>query len=316
MHLALSRLTTSFIANPTFLRTSLHVRRRAFICMAAKPPNGIVAFVGAGNMGRAMIEGLVSQGMDPNLIRASARTERTLSLLPLPDTSKYTDNSKAVKEARVIMLCVKPYLVRDVIREISASMPLNAMLVSIAAGRSITNIEQWLKEARPKSSAVIVRAMPNLAATIGCSATGVCYHELPERRPSPDQKEQIRAIFEAVGDVHEINENLIDAVTAVSAGGVAYGLVMAEALADAAVKHGIPREMARAIAARAVEGAGSLARNNSHKHTATLRNEIESPGGTTIAAYAALERRGFRAALIDAVDAAMQRVNGMNQERK
>lgn len=271
--------------------------------MTFELPKGIVTFVGAGNMACALISGLLSRGMDRTRIRASARTQTTLSRLQgtLLPSSLFTSNTGAVLGANMIVLCVKPHYMSQVCAEIAPALRPNAIVVSVAAGVTLAQLTRALVDA---SSATIVRAMPNVAAAVGRGATGVCV--AGDKLPA-----DVMSLFAASGTVRVVEERLLSTVTAVSGSGIAYCFMLAEALTDAGVQHGLPREAARALAAATLEGAGALAGAQPDVHFAQLRNSVESPGGVTIAATAALERAGFRGAALDAVDKAMQRIAEM-----
>lgn len=269
-------------------------------------PSGTIAFIGAGNMGRALIKGLIARGKAGSEVVATDRYQPMLDALrgTLPDSSLGLSNTDAVSDASVVVLCVKPQHIAGVIGEIAPSLRPDAALVSIAAAVPLDALHAALDSAGGK--AAVVRAMPNIGAQAGAGATGLCVRE----GSVPKVVEQV---FAASGTVVSLEEKLLPALTGVSGCGIAYGLMLAEALSDAGVRHGLPRATARALAAGTLAGAGAVALNRSDTHFAQLRNEIESPGGVTVAATAALEKAGFRAAALGAVDAALERMSEMEK---
>ena len=269
----------------------------------AARPSGRIAIIGAGNLGGAIIRGLVALGVPPENIAASARSRATLEKLPLPGSQLYTNNAEASADASTIVLCVKPAVIISVIDELNGHLHPSTSIISAAAGVPLAVLNR-------ATSRATIRVMPTLSASVGRGCTGIAYSDgVPK-----DARTAAEAIFSAVGAVHVIPEKLMDAFTATASGGIAYALVFAEALADAGVRHGFTRQMAFEIAASTLEGAGILAAKG--EHPAVLRNKVESPGGTTIAGTTALEKAGLRAAVIDAVDAAMDRVEQMNKEKE
>lgn len=260
---------------------------------------GKVAFVGAGNMGEALIRGLVScGGMDPKQVMASEPREnqrqkiaRTYGVLVT------TSNREAVAGASVVVLCVKPQILDRVLDEIAPHVPREATVISIAAGKSIASIEERLG-----GGTRLVRAMPNVACLVGLGATGLA----GGASATDADLELAKAIFDAVGMSVVLDEGLLNAVTGLSGSGPAYVFMIIEALSDAGVKVGLSRWDAMALAAQTVLGAAKLA-IETQEHPGRLKDMVCSPGGTAIAAVHTLEQGGLRTTLINAVEVATNR---------
>ncbi|MBU0567520.1 pyrroline-5-carboxylate reductase [bacterium] len=256
-----------------------------------------IAFIGAGNMAEALIGGILRAGLlsPQEIIAADVREER-LSYLKkelMIETAK--SNEEAVRLAGTIILSVKPQVMEEVLKEIRLEAQ-GKRFISIAAGVTTVSIEQRLGEGIP-----VVRAMPNTGALIGQSATAVCIG----RYTKAVDEELALKIFSAVGKVVVVKEELMDAVTGLSGSGPAYFFLAIEALAAGGVKAGLSKETALVLAAQTALGAASMVLTEGHP--AILKDKVTSPGGTTIAGLTALEERGFRAALIEAVQRATQR---------
>ena len=257
-----------------------------------------IAFLGAGQMAEALVGGLVAAEVcDPATMRATD---------PLADRGRVLknrfgilvgeENAPAVEWADVVVLAVKPQVLPQVLSEIGPRIE-GKLMISIAAGVSIA----WLRERAPRTRG-IVRAMPNIPALVREGVTAIA--------TDPDVQEAdaalARTLFEAVGRVVSIEERLMDAVTGLSGSGPAYIFVAIEALADGGVKMGLPRQTAELLAAQTVLGAAKLVLEKG-EHPARLKDQVASPGGTTIAGLHRLEAGRMRATLIAAVEAATER---------
>ncbi|MFA0732698.1 MAG: hypothetical protein LKKZDAJK_001516 [Candidatus Fervidibacter sp.] len=258
-----------------------------------------LAIIGSGAMGTALMRGLLQSGaMAADQIIAADIDEGRLRGAAMLGVATTTDNKWAVAQSDIVLLCVKPQVMGEVLADIApATEPYRHCVISIAAGVPIAQIERQLPDGTP-----VVRVMPNTPAQVlaGASAIALGKH-------AGELHQQIaHAIFRAVGLVVDVPEKLLDAVTALSGSGPAYVFVFAEALADAGVNLGLPRDIALKLAAQTLLGAAKML-SETGKHPGELKDMVTSPGGTTIAALQVLERCAFRGAVIDAVAAAFQR---------
>jgi pyrroline-5-carboxylate reductase len=258
-----------------------------------------VGFIGGGNMGEALIRGLVGANLvKPSLITVTdVRPERTKQLAEQYGITGHADNARCVREADVVILAVKPQIMGDVLREVAPAVEPRHLLVSIAAGVATATIRAGLgKDAR------IVRVMPNAPALVLQGAAAIAKGKGLER----DDLATVQEIFSAVGRVVVLDEELMDAVTGLSGSGPAYVAIVIESLADGGVKMGLDRATAMTLATQTVLGAAQLLLETG-LHPGALKDMVSSPGGTTIAGISALEEGGIRTTLIRAVERATQR---------
>lgn len=263
--------------------------------------NKRIGFIGGGNMAEALVAGLLSsQASSAPQIRVSDLSAlRREHLEGSYGVRCYAENAEMAPWAELLVLAVKPQVVPRALSSVKACMAPEATLVSIAAGVTSAHIEAQL----PAGTSVrVVRAMPNAPAMVGAGATAIAAGALAGEA----DMRLAEALFSSVGRCVRVAERLLDAVTGLSGSGPAYVMVMIDALADGGVKMGLPRSVAQELAAQTVLGAARM-QLEIGEHPAVLKDRVTSPGGTTIAGLAALERRGFRAALIDAVEAASDR---------
>jgi pyrroline-5-carboxylate reductase len=258
-----------------------------------------VGFIGGGNMGEALIKGLLGASLvPPDMITATdVRTERASQLTRQFGISAHGDNARCVRDADVVILAVKPQIMADVLRAIAPVVGPQHLLISIAAGVSTTTIRSGLgKEAR------IIRVMPNTPALVLQGATAIA----KGKGLGPDDLGTAEEIFGAVGRVVVLDEELMDAVTGLSGSGPAYVAIVIESLADGGVKMGLDRATAMTLATQTVLGAAQLLAETG-LHPGALKDMVSSPGGTTIAGISALEEGGIRTTFIRAVERATQR---------
>lgn len=269
--------------------------------------NETVAVIGAGNIGRSIIGGLIhSDLVAPEQVIATRRTQAALDDLQdeFPGLRTATDNVSAVREATIVVLSTKPQSRAEVITEIRDHIARDALLVSVLAGVTTERLQLALGQDQP-----VVRVMPNTPALVDEGATAISGGTYASR----DDIDTVRAIFEAIGTVVETREGLMDAVTGLSGSGPAYVYMFIEALTDAGVKQGLSRPVAGQLAAQTVYGAAKLVLETG-KHPAILRDEVTTPGGTAIAAVSELESRGLRTTLINAVATATERSKQLNED--
>lgn len=259
-----------------------------------------ITFIGAGNMARAIIGGLLADGYPASCLGAcDVDPEKLQALARQYDIRTGTDNAAAVAQSDIVVLAVKPQVLRVVATAIApACRERRPLVISVAAGIPIGALERWLG---PESA--IVRTMPNMAALIGAGAAALCANA----RVSGTQREQAEAILRAVGlAIWVEQETLLDAVTALSGSGPAYVFRLMEALEATAADLGLPADQARLLTQQTVFGAAKLALE-SDLGPGELRRQVTSPGGTTERALAEFERGGFATLVAAAVGAARNR---------
>lgn len=259
-----------------------------------------IAVLGAGNIGRALIGGLVRGGhLRPENIRATRRQPGAIAALQadFPGMHCGPDNVAAVRGASLVVLAVKPSNAQGIINEIRTHIGPNTLIVSVLAGLTTDAIAKAFGGQRP-----VVRTMPNTPMIVDEGATAIARGS----HTVPAHVEMVRQMFEAVGKVEQVPEHLMDAVTGLSGSGPAYVYMLIEALTDAGVKQGLKRPVAFRLATQTVLGAATLVAQTG-KHPAILRDEVTTPGGTAIAAIAELEAHGLRTMFINAVATATQR---------
>jgi pyrroline-5-carboxylate reductase len=258
-----------------------------------------VGFVGGGNMGEALIRGLlVSTIMEPSQIRVSDINQERLEYLQSTYQVQTTAfNGELAASADVIVLAVKPQQMAGVLAEINSSIDHLPLVISIAAGVGLNFLQRTLGKPVP-----LVRVMPNTPALVlaGVSAMAAGIHATAEHLS------MVRALLEAVGRVVEVDEAHMDAVTGLSGSGPAYVYLFMEALIDSGVLVGLPRRVARDLVVQTTLGAAKLLAETD-AHPGTLKDQITTPGGTAINGLAVLERGGFRGVLMEAVAAASRR---------
>jgi len=260
-----------------------------------------LAILGTGMMGGALARGLVRAGaMPPSGMTLydvhRARAERLAEDLG-PGARVAASPQAAVDGADIVLPSVKPLIVPAVLSEIAPVLSKNQLIISIAAGIRIATMEALLGEGIP-----VIRTMPNTPCLVGVGATALSSGAYALE----SHLELARTLFASVGVTVVVEERLLDAVTGLSGSGPAYVYLMIEALSDGGVKAGLTRETARLLAAQTVLGAAQMVLS-SDEHPAQLKDNVTTPGGTTIAALAVLERAGFRTALMDAIEAAARR---------
>ncbi len=265
----------------------------------AQLPNVRVAVLGAGKMGGILLQAFLKQNLfAPDQIHATvAHAEKAIARSAQWGVDVSTDNLEAARQADLILVGVKPFQVPDLIAEIRSSLTPKKTIVSFAASVKTSAIE----DAAGMEIAVI-RAMPNTPSALGAGAAGLCRG----RFVKPEQMELAQRIFETVGRVVVVDEKHMDAVTGLSASGPAYIYIIIEALAEAGVKVGLPRDTATQLAAQTVFGAGKMVLETGY-HPALLKDEVTTPAGCTIDGILELEEGGLRVTLIKAVMRATQR---------
>jgi len=258
-----------------------------------------VAFLGAGNMGEALIKGLTQAGLVPagSIAASDPRGEHLAEIARRYGIQAVADNTDLVKRAEVIILAVKPQIMGVVLKEVADVVDEGKLLISIAAGVATKKLREQLgKPAR------LIRVMPNTPALVLEGVTAIARAD----GLRPGDLEAAQELFAAVGKVVVLEESAMDAVTGLSGSGPAYVAIAIEALADGGVKMGLDRATAMTLAAQTVLGSARLVLDTG-VHPGQLKDMVSSPGGTTIAGIAALEDGGLRRALIQAVERATLR---------
>jgi len=260
---------------------------------------GKIGFIGAGKMGSALLAGVLRAGIVPeeNVLISEIDRARCEDICSRYGVKAAAPDELALK-CGTIILCVKPNVVEPVLQEIRDFVDRKKLVVSIAAGITTAGLEAGLKPGVP-----VVRAMPNIAATVGESATALA----AGKAASATHIELAGSILGSVGTVVELPEKLIDAVTGLSGSGPAYVFLFAESMLSGALKVGLPAKEARELVVTTIKGAAAMLEANKGSHPAVLRDAVTTPGGTTIAGLHELESKGFRNAVIKAVEAATQR---------
>ncbi|UBF26631.1 pyrroline-5-carboxylate reductase [Kovacikia minuta CCNUW1] len=256
--------------------------------------------VGGGVMGEALLSRLIAQRvyLPGEVLVSDPQVERRIFLAQQYGV-QVTEDNQAAATAAVLLLAIKPQAFETVMADLgvaSQTQDSRSLIISILAGTPLSKLQAAFPE-HP-----IVRAMPNTPATVGAGMTVIA----PGSHTQPQHLEQARQIFQAVGEVVEVPESLMDAVTGLSGSGPGFVAVVVEALSDGGVAAGLPRAIATQLALQTVKGTAQLLQE-SGMHPGELKDRVTSPGGTTIAGIAQLERSGLRTALIEAVRAAALR---------
>lgn len=266
-----------------------------------------VGFIGAGNMGSAILRGaLDADYLKPAQVVVCDASRRRMEELAdeFPNVTYCDSASDLVEQCDMIILAVKPQYLQGVVDDIRPAL-MGKSIISIAAGWTIP----MLANALQGSGAAYMRVMPNTPAMVGEGMTALC-------DDSTFTKEDFafaKGIFDAVGRTVVLPEHLFDGVIAISGSSPAYVYMMIEAMADAGVKEGLPRSRAYEMAAQSVLGSALMVLS-SGTHPAGLKDAVCSPGGTTIEAVEELERKGFRAAIMDAMRVCAEKSRQMSSK--
>lgn len=259
-----------------------------------------IGFIGLGNMATAMIGGMLQKGIaKPEDIIGSSKTEATAGKVKTKfNINTTTDNAAVAEQADILFLAVKPIFFPEVIAGIKDAVKVDTLIVSIAAGRNL----QYLKDAFGRPELKLIRCMPNTPALVLEGCTGVCIGE----NVTDDETEQVLSLLRSFGIASIVPERLMDVVVGVSGSSPAYVFMFIEAMADEAVAAGMPRKQAYEFAAQSVLGSAKMVLETG-KHPGELKDMVCSPGGTTIQAVKVLEEKGMRAAVMDAMDACIEK---------
>jgi pyrroline-5-carboxylate reductase len=256
-----------------------------------------IGFIGAGMMAEAIAHGLLRAGVRPDMIMVADPSEDRRNHFEKMGVAVAQQNSAAASFADTIILAVKPDIVMPALSEIASFVTPEKLIISIAAGVTTESINSRLQGEIP-----VVRVMPNTPCLVSEGASAVA----PGMFASGLHTEIAAAIFGSVGRVVQVQESKLNAVTGLSGSAPAFVYMFIEALADGGVRMGLPKSTAMVLAAQTVAGAARMVLETSI-HPAELRDKVMTPGGTTVAGVAELERAGFRSASIEAVTAAAKR---------
>lgn len=258
-----------------------------------------IGFIGNGNMGSAIINGIIKNKISApaDIIISDINTDGLKESSQKYGVITNSDNKITAAKSDILVLAVKPSILYNVIDEIKDCITENTIVVSIVAGQSISKIENAFgKEIK------LIRVMPNTPAFVGEAMSGIS----PNANVNEEEYKIVLDIFNSIGKAEIIPENLMDTVTGISGSSPAYVFMFIEAMADAAVKGGMPRVQAYKFAAQAVLGSAKMVLETG-MHPGELKDMVCSPGGTTISAVEALENSGFRGAVMDAVAACIEK---------
>lgn len=265
----------------------------------------IIGCIGCGTMGGAVMKAVAREFGGKNIYVSAKHFDKAQAFAKENGAAAIESNLELAKKADCIFLAVKPAFIKEVLQEIRPAFTEEKIIISMAAGVTLNTLHEACRTSdlsAPDTSLKmphIMRIMPNLPATFSESMTALCV--------SSDVKEEevslVKKMLAAAGKVEQVPEKLMDGVTAVSGSGPAYAFMFIEALADAAVKFGMPRKQAYIYAAQTLKGAAVMALEDG-RSISELKDAVCSPAGTTIDAVATLERKGFRGTIIEAATSA------------
>ncbi|KAI4348627.1 hypothetical protein L6164_009331 [Bauhinia variegata] len=257
-----------------------------------------LGFIGAGKMAESIARGAVGSGvLPPSRIRTASHTNPARrQAFESFGVKVLAQNQDVVKETDVVIFSVKPQVVKGVVSQLRPLLTKNKLLISVAAGVKLKDLQEWAGHSR------VIRVMPNTPAAVGEAASVMSMGDAA----TEEDGNLIAKLFGSVGKIWKADEKYFDAVTGLSGSGPAYIYLAIEALADGGVAAGLPRDLASSLASQTVLGAASMA-TSTGKHPGQLKDDVTSPGGTTIAGIHELEKGGFRGTLMNAVVAAAKR---------
>lgn len=268
-----------------------------------------LGIIGAGVMGKALIQGLTQKGVVPlQQVWATARTEASCEKVREElGIQAFTNYKPLLEDTDVILLCVKPKGIRQALERLKTyGLPSNTLIISIVAGATLEQIEGSLNTENP-----VIRAMTNTPCLVGQGMTAICAGE----HANEVHLKLAHTVFKAVGECMELDEAHFDAVTSLSGSGPAYMYLMMEALADGGVRVGLPRNAALKIVSQTVLGAATMVQQ-SGRHPASLRDDVTTPAGCTIGALLVMEDGKIRSVLARAVEEATRIAGELGESRQ
>lgn len=265
-----------------------------------------IGFIGAGNMASAIIQGLINSGLiEKQNIFVSDLDNKKLEDMRERGVVTCTENKLVVDKSDIIILAVKPDTYEKILKEIcTISNVPQKIFVSIAPGISISYIKKFFS-----INVKVVRAMPNTPALVGEGMTVTCY----EPPVLPQEFEEVNEIFRSIGKVEAMQEDYLNEVVSVNGSSPAYVYMMIEAMADAAVLRGVPRDVAYRLVSQSILGSAKMVLSTG-LHPGQLKDMVCSPGGTTIQAVYELEKSGFRASLINAMEKCTEKAMDLSRK--
>lgn len=262
-----------------------------------------IGFIGAGNMGSAMIEGIAQKKIFKNILVNDHHPENLERLEKKYGVQTSMDANFVASNSDVLVLSVKPKHYKVLIESIKDSVKDDVIIVDIAAGVTILDVKHYFEK-----DIKVIKAMPNTPALVLQAMSAISFDDLCNE----EDKACIQALFNSFGKCEVVDEAMMDAVTCVSGSSPAYVFMMIEAMADAAVKQGLPRKQALVFAAQAVLGSAQMVLKTG-MHPGALKDMVCSPGGTTIDAVCELEKMGFRASIEAAMDVCAKKSKAMTE---
>ena len=262
-----------------------------------------IGFIGLGNMASAMIGGILKKELysAEDIIGSDKSEDSVQKAAKIFGIHTTTDNLEVAQAADVLILAVKPQFFPEVIAEIKGAVREETLIISIAPGKTM----EWIMEHFGRELK-LVRCMPNTPALVGEGMTGACRNEYV----TDEDYATVLQILGSFGEVETIPENLMDVCVSVSGSSPAYIYILIEAMADGAVADGMPRAQAYKFAAQSVLGSAKMVLETG-KHPGELKDQVCSPGGTTIEAVRVLEEKGFRSSVIEAMKACVRKPRGI-----
>jgi pyrroline-5-carboxylate reductase len=269
-----------------------------------------IGFIGCGNMGSAMIGGILKNGLaSKDEIIASCKSEGTKERITKELGITVTlDSVEVAQKADVVFLAIKPYQFDVVLPQINGKLEADQIVISVAAGKTLSMIETALMSIDAAGKLKVVRAMPNTPALVGEAMTAIT----PNANLNEEDIAKVKALFESFGQVEVVPESMMNAVIGVSGSSPAFIYMLIEAMADAAVVEGMPREQAYKFAAQSVLGSAKMVLETG-MHPGALKDAVCSPGGTTIAGVEALEQCGFRGTVMEGIRATVAKAEEMSK---
>ena len=264
-----------------------------------------IGFIGCGNMGKAMLKGMLEAKLvNHNEVMVSTHTQLSAQAIQKQfDVNATCDNLLVAKKCEYIILAIKPYMFEDVITNIKESAN-DKVIISVAAGVTLAQIQSYFQNEKQK----IVRAMPNTPACVGMAMSSLSFNDFI----GEEEKQFVIALFQSFGQCVQVEESLIHAVIGVSGSSPAYVFMFLDAMINNGIKHGLTKEVATILATQTMQGAAKMVATLDSDPTVLTQN-VCSPNGTTIEAVKVLEHKNIKAIVEEAMDACIARSKEMSQ---